>query len=106
MGDIQALCYFNGVRWVHDYQDACIDKLERFVRQDPFLRTESPFHLSKSGISTPRRDSTPSLLSPHMKGLRNRTMSIDSASDPQHFSRYFQVICYVPYAATHNLSAA
>lgn len=73
--DIQALCYFNGVRWVHDYQNACIDKLERFIRADPMLRAESPFAVSKSGRSTP------SLLSPYLKqkGLRNRTVSIDSA---------------------------
>jgi hypothetical protein len=23
---------FNGVRWVHDYQEACIDKVERFIK--------------------------------------------------------------------------
>jgi len=71
--DIRALCYFNGVRWVHDYQTACIDKLEKFIRADPLLRAESPY--PKSGRSTP------SLLSPYtkQKGLRNRTMSIDSA---------------------------
>jgi len=76
--DMRGLCYFNGVRWVHDYQDACIDKLDRFMRQD--LRTESPFNLSKSGRSTPR-GSTPSLLSPLLKhrGLKTRTLSIDSA---------------------------
>ncbi|CAG2104817.1 unnamed protein product [Medioppia subpectinata] len=27
--DMRAICYFNGVRWIHDYQDACVDKLER-----------------------------------------------------------------------------
>lgn len=77
--EVRGLCYFNGVRWVHDYQDACIDKLEKFMRHD--LRTESPFALARSsGRSTPR-GSTPSLLSPHTKqrGLSNRTLSIDSA---------------------------
>ena len=26
-----ALCMFVCFRWIHDYQDACIDKLERFL---------------------------------------------------------------------------
>ncbi|KAF0306819.1 Sterile alpha and TIR motif-containing protein 1 [Amphibalanus amphitrite] len=30
--DIKAVCTFNGVRWIHDYQEACVDKLERFMR--------------------------------------------------------------------------
>ncbi|XP_026676263.1 sterile alpha and TIR motif-containing protein 1 isoform X1 [Diaphorina citri] len=30
--DMRAICKFNGVRWIHDYQDACVDKLERFMR--------------------------------------------------------------------------
>lgn len=29
--DMRSVCHFNGVRWIHDYQDACVDKLERFV---------------------------------------------------------------------------
>jgi hypothetical protein len=27
--DMRGVCYFNGVHWIHDYQQACIDKLER-----------------------------------------------------------------------------
>jgi len=30
--DIQPVLSFNGVKWIHDYQDACVDKLERFMR--------------------------------------------------------------------------
>ncbi|XP_065358992.1 NAD(+) hydrolase sarm1 isoform X3 [Calliphora vicina] len=30
--DMRSVCHFNGVTWIHDYQDACIDKLERFMR--------------------------------------------------------------------------
>jgi len=36
--NMRALCYFNSVRWIHDYQDACIDKLERFIRGEPCLK--------------------------------------------------------------------
>ncbi|XP_013145995.1 PREDICTED: sterile alpha and TIR motif-containing protein 1 [Papilio polytes] len=28
--DMRAVCHFNGVRWIHDYQDACVEKLERY----------------------------------------------------------------------------
>ncbi|XP_030385508.1 sterile alpha and TIR motif-containing protein 1 isoform X3 [Scaptodrosophila lebanonensis] len=30
--DMRSVAHFNGVTWIHDYQDACIDKLERFLR--------------------------------------------------------------------------
>ncbi|ESO08038.1 hypothetical protein HELRODRAFT_75616, partial [Helobdella robusta] len=29
--DIKNISYFNGIRWIHDYQDACVDKLEQFI---------------------------------------------------------------------------
>jgi hypothetical protein len=29
--DIRAITRFNGVRWVHEYQEACVDKLEQFL---------------------------------------------------------------------------
>ncbi|CAH1112715.1 unnamed protein product [Psylliodes chrysocephalus] len=30
--DMRQVCHFNAVKWIHDYQDACVDKLERFMR--------------------------------------------------------------------------
>ncbi|XP_041349347.1 NAD(+) hydrolase SARM1-like [Gigantopelta aegis] len=30
--DLNNLRFFNGIRWIHDYQDACVDKLEQFLR--------------------------------------------------------------------------
>ncbi|XP_074640275.1 NAD(+) hydrolase SARM1-like isoform X2 [Tubulanus polymorphus] len=30
--DIRSVSRFNGIKWIHDYQDACVDKLERFLR--------------------------------------------------------------------------
>lgn len=82
--DIRAVAYFNGVRWVHDYQDACIDKLEKLIRGETFLKAESPYSYSRSGTGRSRGDSgrsTPSISSPLtiQKLLRNRTVSIDSA---------------------------
>ncbi|KAL5017129.1 hypothetical protein ScPMuIL_006718 [Solemya velum] len=35
--DMQQVCYFNGIRWVHDYQDACVDKMESFLRGETTL---------------------------------------------------------------------
>ncbi|XP_033627458.1 sterile alpha and TIR motif-containing protein 1-like isoform X2 [Asterias rubens] len=29
--DMKNIIFFNGIKWIHDYQDACIDKLERFL---------------------------------------------------------------------------
>lgn len=40
--DMRAVCYFNGVRWIHDYQDACVDKLERFMRGEMNVRSDGP----------------------------------------------------------------
>jgi hypothetical protein len=41
--NMRALCYFNSVRWIHDYQDACIDKLEKFIRGEPYLKNCDSF---------------------------------------------------------------
>jgi len=66
--EVRAVSYFNCVRWVHDYQDACINKLERFLRGDDSLKVDSPFGMTgkpipksprRSGFSTPRKYSSP-----------------------------------------------
>jgi len=38
--DMRPICYFNGIRWIHDYQDACVDKLEKFITGE--LSTRAP----------------------------------------------------------------
>lgn len=42
--DMQQVVYFNGVRWVHDYQDACVDKVEKFLtgEKSPIQKTHPP----------------------------------------------------------------
>ena len=74
--DVRAISYFNSVRWVHDYQDACIGKLERFIHGENYLVVDSPhssmarssrvsgMHTGLAGLSTPRISgvSTPNLL--------------------------------------------
>jgi len=38
--DMRAVCYFNGVRWVHDYQDACVEKVDKFMRGDSYGKAD------------------------------------------------------------------
>ena len=56
---------YNSVRWVHEYQDACINKLEKFIRGgDNQLKVDSPYlcrSLARSRQSSGR--STPSIMS-------------------------------------------
>jgi len=98
--DMRALCYFNYVRWVHDYQDACVDKLERFIRGEAFLKTTNYGNINVTGTRSPnvinipystqtssrsRTDSgrsSPSRLTPLKTGLRQRNDSYDSAISP------------------------
>merc|ERR1712105_267431 len=69
--DVRAISYFNSVRWVHDYQEACIGKLERFIRGENYFATES-LHSSfgrsprKSGICTPKKSG---IITPRKSGI-------------------------------------
>lgn len=47
--DIRSITFFNGVRWIHDYQDACVDKLERFLRGDVNSRKGQLQSMSNQG---------------------------------------------------------
>ena len=29
--DIRSICTINGINWIHEYQDASVDKLERYL---------------------------------------------------------------------------
>ena len=54
--EVRALCSFNAVTWVHEYQDACVDKIERFIRGDAFLRSAGSYTnltSERSGARTP-----------------------------------------------------
>ncbi|KAE8742776.1 hypothetical protein FOCC_FOCC011704 [Frankliniella occidentalis] len=60
--DMRAVCHFNGVRWIHDYQDACVDKLERFMRGELQMGNMGPLSSSsRSMLSGGKGDATPSL---------------------------------------------
>ncbi|XP_053987418.1 NAD(+) hydrolase sarm1 isoform X3 [Hylaeus volcanicus] len=62
--DMRAVCHFNGVRWIHDYQDACVDKLERFMRGEIPVRSEM-----SGGI--PRSIATKDVTQPNTQGSTN-----------------------------------
>ena len=40
---MKAVTDYNGVKWIHDYQDACVDKIDRFIRGDAAIRSEEGF---------------------------------------------------------------
>ncbi|CAH1784187.1 unnamed protein product [Owenia fusiformis] len=40
--DMRNVSFFNGVKWIHDYQDACMDKLERFLRNPKPPKLDEP----------------------------------------------------------------
>ncbi|GAB0093847.1 Sterile alpha and TIR motif-containing protein 1 [Sergentomyia squamirostris] len=59
--DMRSVCHFNGVRWIHDYQDACVDKLERFMRGELNVKTDGyPMRGVLRGDGTPSTPSTAS----------------------------------------------
>ncbi len=99
--DMRALCYFNSVRWSHDYQEASVDKLERFIRGETFFKTTTtygsyngtkspnliniPAYTSQNSLNRSRTDSgrsSPSRLTPIKISNRQRNDSFDSAISP------------------------
>ncbi|GIY90180.1 NAD(+) hydrolase sarm1 [Caerostris darwini] len=79
--DMRAISYFNGVRWIHDYQDACVDKLERFMRGELNVRADGPIgrHLGMGGSGTPGTPGSVPRLLPH--NIYHRSNSNDSGSN-------------------------
>ncbi|KAM3963160.1 LOW QUALITY PROTEIN: sterile alpha and armadillo motif [Aphomia sociella] len=51
--DMRAVCHFNGVRWIHDYQDACVEKLESFLRGKSNLANRLDGPLRGREVPTP-----------------------------------------------------
>ncbi|KAK7471647.1 hypothetical protein BaRGS_00035694, partial [Batillaria attramentaria] len=84
--DMRNLAFFNGVRWIHDYQDACVDKLERFLRGEedsascPYPHPSTSSCGSGDGITSPRTSATLSF--PATASDKN---VFDGNSTPQHW---------------------
>lgn len=80
--DMRAISKFNGVRWIHDYQDACVDKLERFMRGElnSYRATES--RMGGGPLSTKSDSvgpSTPNLMTKVSTPTYQRMHSNDSS---------------------------
>ncbi|CAL1284299.1 unnamed protein product [Larinioides sclopetarius] len=80
--DMRAIPYFNGVRWIHDYQDACVDKLERFMRGELNVRVDGPIgrHLGMGGSATPGTPGSVARPFPHNSYHRSNSNESDSNS--------------------------
>lgn len=48
---MRAVTSYNGVKWIHDYQDACVDKIDRFIRGDAAYGLMDRFLSGASSIS-------------------------------------------------------
>ncbi|KOX68495.1 Sterile alpha and TIR motif-containing protein 1, partial [Melipona quadrifasciata] len=62
--DMRAVCHFNGVRWIHDYQDACVDKLERFMRGEIPVRSDIPRSIAPKDVTQPNTPSNTNIRQP------------------------------------------
>ena len=53
--EVRAICKFNAVTWVHEYQEACVEKIERFIRGESFLKAAGSYTnlASINGARTP-----------------------------------------------------
>nr|VZI50505.1 unnamed protein product [Spirometra erinaceieuropaei] len=48
--DIRNVIKYNSVNWIHDYQEACIDKLEKFMKRNTLSHTEASPTNSKTSM--------------------------------------------------------
>ncbi|XP_017772645.1 PREDICTED: sterile alpha and TIR motif-containing protein 1 isoform X2 [Nicrophorus vespilloides] len=69
--DMRQVCHFNAVKWIHDYQDACVDKVERFMRGE----NRNDGVLTRTGAP-----GTPSAALPRQPPSYQRMHSNDSGS--------------------------
>ncbi|XP_046745275.1 NAD(+) hydrolase sarm1 isoform X2 [Diprion similis] len=73
--DMRAVCHFNGVRWIHDYQDACVDKLERFMRGEIPMRSDLssgiPRSLASKDVTQPGTPASTSIRQPSYQRMHS-----------------------------------
>ena len=48
---MKAVTGYNGVKWIHDYQEACVDKIDRFIRGDSTYMMDKFLNSQTSGSS-------------------------------------------------------
>lgn len=75
--DMRPILTFNGIRWIHDYQDACVDKLERFMRGEINSKQFDPVGTHRHAIphGLPPTPNTPQIRSPSQQ---RRSGSVDN----------------------------
>ena len=80
--DMRPVMRFNGIRWIHEYQDACVDKLDRFIKgllasgeleQHNKQQSANPMLVNGSGRDTPTGISSP--MSPASPLVKNRSLT-------------------------------
>jgi len=49
-------CHFFVHRWIHDYQDACIDKLNKFITGQTPIEPSRPLNFENGGSSDDLKD--------------------------------------------------
>jgi hypothetical protein len=72
---MRALTSYNGVKWIHDYQDACVDKIDRFIRGDAAIANPMMDRFLSGGSQS----GTSSVASYNRQNTYQRTISDDSA---------------------------
>lgn len=79
--DMRSIIYFNGISWSHDYQDACVDKVERFIRGEIYNKASQSATTTATCNSSQRLPggvSTPSLIAtPSSFGVPSRAFESD-----------------------------
>lgn len=72
---MRAVTSYNGVKWIHDYQDACVDKIDRFIRGDNAITSSVVMDRFLSGASS---ISGASSVTYNRQNTFQRTISSDS----------------------------
>ena len=76
---MKAVTSYNGVKWIHDYQDACVDKIDRFIRGDNAITIGGMMDRFLSGTSS---ISGASSVTYNRQNTYQRTISTDSTKAP------------------------
>ena len=76
--DMRSICSFNCIKWSHDYQDACVEKLERFICGEGSMRGDPLGSLGRYHSTTMlTQPGTPCSI-PRTQPIFQRTASVDS----------------------------
>lgn len=91
--DVRQICSFNAIRWVHEYQNACIGKLERFIKGEPWpslkqsLTYSNRLHSSTPAFLTVNYGAGPGTRSRNDSGRSTPTWSLTRHHSPPGYHR-------------------